>query len=200
MIKSASLDDELFLVLTLKGKVLRLANRIQKMLADHYELYDGGVYPELHLSLDRIDKYKKDEAIEIIEDIIPKLNAIKISIEKLDCMKIARGDKLLVLDIDNTSSLLSSAKLIHKKLYEKGISTIDNYDQWNFHITIINNNFAVNPMSEDDFEDVCYILEDFKVPFKSYASKLEIWKATLDPKERVVKSFLLPVGEEENEK
>ena len=42
MIESASLKDEYFIVLTLKGKVSRLANRVQKLISEHYLFNHNG--------------------------------------------------------------------------------------------------------------------------------------------------------------
>ena len=195
MIESASLEDEYFVVLTLKGKVLRLANRVQKLIAEHYEVYQGENYPVLHVTIDRIYKDKFNEAIKILNESIADIEPIKIKIEDINCFEVSKGDDLLLLDVKNTGSLLSSAKLIHNKFVKKNISSIDNYEEWNFHITIINNNFATNPISKEDFSDIQYLLEDFKVPFDSYADKLEIWQASLKPEERVLNSYDLAGGE-----
>lgn len=199
MIESASLEDEYFVVLTLKGKVSRLANRIQKLIAEHYELYNGGNYPVLHVTIDRIYKDKLDEAVKILNEIIDDIEPIKIKIEEINCFEVSEGDDLLLLDVKNTGSLLSSAELVHNEFIKENISSINNYQDWNFHITIINNNFATNPISKEDFSDIQYLLEDFKVPFDSYADKLEIWQASLEPEERVLKSYDLSGGEKENE-
>ncbi|MGM0438488.1 MAG: 2'-5' RNA ligase [Bacillota bacterium] len=200
MIESASLEDEYFVVLTLKGKVSRLANRVQKLIAEHYELYNGGNYPVLHVTIDRIYKDKLNEAVKILNEIIDDIDPIKIKIEEINCFEVSEGDDLLLLDVKNTGSLLSSAELVHNKFIKENISSINNYQDWNFHITIINNNFATNPISKEDFSDIKYLLEDFKVPFDSYADKLEIWQASLKPEERVLKSYNLSGGEKENEK
>lgn len=200
MIESASLKDEYFIVLTLKGKVSRLANRVQKLISEHYEVYKGENYPVLHVTIDRIAKEKLDQAVKIIDDLINDIEPIKIKIEEINCFEVSEGDDLLLLDVKNTGSLLSSAKLLHKKFSEKNISTITNYEDWNFHITIINNNFATNPISKEDFSEIEYLLEDFKVPFNSYADKLEIWQASLKPEERVLKSYDLSGGEKDNGK
>ena len=199
MIKPASLEEEYFVVLTLKGKVLRLGKRIQKMLAEHYKIYNGDNYPVLHLTIDRIDKNKLKEADKTLKDIVKDFKAIQIRIDELNCMKISQDNNLLVIDVEDTKSLLNSAKIIHQNLYKKNISTIDNYKDWNFHITIINNSFAVNPISEEDFSDICYLLEDFTVPYTSYANNLEIWQASLDPNDRVLKKYKLPDREENDE-
>jgi len=189
MIEAASLKDEYFIVLTLKGKVARVANRVQRLIAEHYELYNGGDYPVLHVTIDRIDKNRIDDAIKILNEIIQDLDPIKLAIEEINCFEVSDGEHLLLLDVKNTSSLLSSAQFIHDEFTEDNISTINNYDDWNFHITIINNYFATNPISKEDFSDVKYLLENFKVPVNSYADKLEIWQASLQPDERVLKSY-----------
>lgn len=198
MIKPASFEKEFFVVLTLKGKVLRLAERIQSLIAEHYGIYDKNYYPKLHLTLDRIDKTKLDKTVEILEDLFFSPRPILISISELNCMKISKKENLLVINVKNTASLISMTTTVHNILSENKISTIDNYKEWNFHITVINNNFSVNPMSKDDISDLCYLARDFKVPFSSYADKLEIWRPTLDPEKKVVYSYNLPDGEEIN--
>ena len=206
MIKSASLEDELFIVFTLGGKVFRLAKRIQKMIAEHYDIYEDQEYPVLHLTIDRIKKNKFEKAVKVIDDIIGDIEDINIYIEEIDCFKeevdwfkVEKGNKLLLLDVKNTISLQKAAKKIHQSLANKNISTIDNYEEWNFHITLVNNNFTSNPISEKDFSELCYLLEDLKVPFNSYAATLEIWQASLDPDKRILKKYNLKSREEDNE-
>ncbi|MFP4662265.1 MAG: 2'-5' RNA ligase family protein [Halanaerobiales bacterium] len=192
MIKKASLEDELFLVLLLKGEVLKYSKEIQTMIANHYNVYEDGTYPELHITIDRIKKQSLESSTELIEEVLAHLSIEKIEIE-LDKFVCYRGyeDNFLALKIKETPSLLELTNSLHNSLVDEGISVIENYDDWQFHITILSNVFASNPITDHNFDSLCFFLEGKEKDYKSYSDRLEIWSPTMDPTKKCLASFQL---------
>ncbi|MFW6287391.1 MAG: 2'-5' RNA ligase family protein [bacterium] len=190
MIKKASLEDELFLVLLLKGEVLKYSKEIQRTIANHYNVYEDGIYPELHITIDRIKKQDLERSINILEEVLLNLNLERVEIE-LDKFVCYRGyeDNFLVLKIKETPSLMKLAKSIHHSLVDEGISVIKDYEDWQFHITILSNIFASNPVTDLNFDSLCFFLEGKEQDHTSYSDRLEIWSPTLDPTKKCLASF-----------
>ncbi|GAB6137863.1 2'-5' RNA ligase family protein [Halanaerobaculum tunisiense] len=187
MIKSASLDDEFFIALTLNQQQLQTALNLQKIVAEYYNLYQDNLYPELHITLDRIKKEKVKPAKKILQKIAHTTNKITIEINNLKCLQ--QHDKFLTLEVEETPSLINLATKIHNKLATANISTITNYSDWQFHITLISNHFTDNPIPEPDLTALCLNLDGAKQQLSTTADKIEIWRPTLEPTAKTVASF-----------
>ncbi|MGM0501552.1 MAG: 2'-5' RNA ligase family protein [Bacillota bacterium] len=189
MIKNADLDQEYFVVLTFKSADLAPAIKIQKIIANKYDLYEDSTCPELHITLDRVKKEKVDQAQEIINQITQENDPITIEIENLKCFR--HTNNFLVLDVTNTSSLEELAESIHQQLAQKNISTIENYKEWNFHITLISNLFADNPIPKFDLDQLCLNLDGIPHQISTTAKAIEIWRPKLEPETKLISSFEL---------
>lgn len=190
MIKAADLENEYFLVLIPGEKLIETASQVQKIVSEHYNLYPDQIYPQLHITIDRIDKNKTEEASKILRKKIKEFAEIEIEVDRFTCIKFS-DEHQLVLEVNETPSLKEFSKTVHNSLSEKGISTIENYDEWMFHITIISNIFAENPIPVDELTEICLFMEGMSRPISADAKKLEIWRPSLDPAEKVIDTFNL---------
>ncbi len=189
MVKKASLNEELFLVLLLKGNVLKYSKNIQGIIANHYDIYEDGIYPELHITLDRIKKHRFNDAVTVIEKVLKEteFNSVNIELDKFVCFR--NEEKFLVLKIKETPSLTKFSACLHQALSDEDISVINNYQDWAFHITVLSSIFAQNPITDFDFESLCLFLEGKEKDYKSSSDRLEIWSPTIDPTEKCLASF-----------
>lgn len=191
MVESDLIDNELFVVLIPGGEVLSLAQKIQKRISNYYNIYKEDAYPQIHLTIDKVKFKDKEKSLKIIDKVVKKLEQpIKIEINQFSCYYLS-SNKFLVLKVEETDSLKDFARKLHFKLSEKNLSVIDDYDNWEYHITLISNIFAENPVSNKDFNKLCYIFNGQKNSCKDYATYLEIWKPTLDPEKKVVQNYKL---------
>ncbi len=188
MIKAADLDNEYFVVLIPGEKLVETAAQVQKIVSEHYNLYPDQIYPQLHITIDRIEKKYEEKAEKILQKKVKEFGEIEIEVDRFSCIKFS-GEHQLVLEINETPSLRKFAEEIHRELYEQNISTIENYDEWIFHITIISNIFAKNPIPMDELTEICLFMEGMSRPLSAHAEQLEIWKPTLDPVEKIIASF-----------
>jgi 2'-5' RNA ligase len=188
MIKAADLENEYFLVLIPGKELVETASQVQKIVSEHYNLYPDQIYPQLHITIDRIDKIKAKKAEEILIKKINDFGKIEIEVDRFSCIKFSDQHQL-VLEVNETESLKKFSEAIHQSLIAEGISTIENYEEWMFHITIISNIFAENPIPMDELTEICLFMEGMSRPLSAAAEKLEIWRPTLDPVEKVIASF-----------
>jgi len=191
MIKQSSFENEYFIVLKLKGEVLKLAQTLQENLSSAFDLYPDDVYPEIHITLDRIDKNKIDRAVEIVESVILKYTEIDIVVKKFDCLS-SKENNFLVLSVEENKKLIQFSNELHNKLAEENISTIDNYSSWKFHISLASTVFADEKKSfDEEFKDLCFRYEGINTPRSCKADVIEIWRPTLDENHKCLKRFQL---------
>ena len=188
MIKAADLENEYFLVLIPGKELVETASKVQKIVSEHYNLYPDQIYPQLHITIDRIDKNKVAEAKEILSNKIKEFGKVEIEVDRFSCIKFSDQHQL-VLEVNETESLQNFSKAVHQTLINNDISTIENYEEWMFHITIISNIFAENPIPMDELTEICLFMEGMSRPLAAAANKIEIWRPTLDPVEKIIASF-----------
>jgi 2'-5' RNA ligase len=175
MVKSANLEKEFFIVLTLNHEDLEPAIKIQQIVAEKYDLYEDNEYPELHITL------------EIISTIVQQASPIEIEIENLKCFR--HTNNFLILDVAATPSLEEVANSIHNQLAKKNISTIENYQEWQYHITLISNFFADNPIPQFELDQLCLNLDGIPHQISTTAKAIEIWRPKLESSEKLISSF-----------
>ena len=163
----------------------------KKKISNHFNIYEENSYPEIHITLNKI---KKDVDIKqvssVIEKITDELEPVEITIKNFDCY-LKSENNFLVLQLEKTKSLYAMGKRLHQKLSKKGFSTIQDFKKWEFHITIISNYFAQNPLSETNFEQLCLLFSGLNFPKSALASEIELWRFTLDPHKKCLRSFSL---------
>lgn len=190
MIKAADLENEYFFVLIPGKELVETASKVQKIVSEHYNLYSDQMYPQLHVTIDRIDKNRILEAKEILAEKTKEFGKIEIEVDRFTCIKFS-GEHQLVLEVNKTESLEKFSNAVHQALVAEGISTIENYEEWMFHITIISNIFTENPIPVDQLTEICLFMEGMSRPLAAAAEKIEIWRPTLDPTKKIIASFNL---------
>lgn len=190
MIRAADLKNEYFLVLIPGKKLVDTASQVQKIVSEHYNLYPDQIYPQLHITIDRIDREKVELAKSILAEKIKKFPKLDIEVDRFSCIKFSDQHQL-VLEVNETQSLKEFSTEVHKELFKEGISTIENYEEWMFHITIISNIFAKNPIPRGELTEICLFMEGMSRPISDSAKKLEIWRPTLDPVDKIISTFKL---------
>ncbi|MDZ7671539.1 MAG: 2'-5' RNA ligase family protein [Halanaerobiales bacterium] len=191
MIKQSSFENEYFIVLKLQGDVLKLAQSLQEHLSSKYDLYPDDVYPEVHITLDRIDKNKLDRAVEIIESVIIKYTEIDILVKDFDCLS-SEENNFLVLNVEENKKLIQFSNELHNKFAKEDITTIDNYSEWKFHISLASTVFTEEKKDFDkEFKELCFRYEGINTPRSCKADLLEIWRPTLDENTKCIKRFQL---------
>ncbi len=183
-------ENELYVVLIPDKSQIESVIKLQKAVSKYYNMYRDDLYPQLHITLDRIKEDKVEQAVEIIANAVRNAQPAKIIFDRFSCFYLA-DDRHFVLKVAKNDSLNTLASNIHRELKQENISTIDNYEDWIFHITIVNNKFADNPIPLDKFDNLCLFLQGYNNNSQAYAEKLEIWRPTLDPTRKCIKSFNL---------
>jgi 2'-5' RNA ligase len=189
MIRTASLDKEYFIVLLPEGLVLEKALKVQSALSNFFDKNHNTLFPQVHITLDRIKKEYVEETKKILKEIAALSSPVTIKVNEFTCFNLHKS--FLVLSVEKTESLLNLANNIHDNLREKNISTIDNYNEWNFHITIASTQFVQDYYPKKDFTAICSVLEGVSQTTTSYAKSIEIWRPTLDLSKKYITSIPL---------
>ncbi len=192
MVEPANLEKEFFIVLIPGGEVKEQAVKIQKIIADNYNIYDKMSRPELHVTLDRIKKSGVKASINYIEAIINSWNEkVNVALKSFNCFH-QKEDRFLVLKIRPTKSLIKLGRRIHFGLKNLNLSTIQDYEEWRYHITVVNNSLVNKEIAKYDFSNLCELIDGQEKPLISSADRIEIWQATEDDNEKVIFSIKLP--------
>lgn len=191
MIESAVLAEELFVVLLPAGSILERAAYLQKKIADTYQVYQEGYYPQLHITIDRIKKGHLVEAKKLIDSFVKKSKAVRLRLDSFSCFNKLEKN-FLVLKLKETESLRRFAVDLHEGLEERDLSTLKDYQEWEFHITIISDLFAYRPIPDLDFNELCYYLEgQGDHTYTGWSDTLEVWSPVPDPEEKCLLSYRL---------
>ncbi|AGB40994.1 2'-5' RNA ligase [Halobacteroides halobius DSM 5150] len=185
----ADLSNELFIVLTLPQKDLSAALKIQELISKEYNLYPHNNYPELHITLNRINKKEITTGKKILNEIATDINKVNINITNLECLMTK--ESFIVLEVKETETLTKLANKLHSKLTQAGISSINNYNNWKFHITLISNFLTANPIPQPELKKLCLNLDGLGQPISTSAKAIEIWRPTLDSDKKVITSIKL---------
>ncbi len=185
-----SKGEELYIVLIPDKEQIESVIKLQKAVSDYYKMYKDDLYPQLHITIDRIEEKDLQRAEKIIDNVVKISGPVKLNFDKFSCFYLA-DDRHFVLKITGSDSLTAFAQNIHQRLEKENISTVDNYEDWIFHITLVNNKFADNPIPLNKFDDLCIFIEGQKQSSEAYAHRLEIWYPTLDPERKCIKSYTL---------
>ncbi len=182
------MEEELFAVLIPDGSVLKFAKKVQKDISKHYNLYHIDKFPTIHLTIDKVKTDYCQKTLEIMKSVVNNFKAVKIKINEFDCY-YTQDNNFLVLKVERTESLKEFAMTFHQALANEGISLIENYQEWDFHITIVSNLFAKNPLSDDKFKELCYLYSGVNLPYISHAKSIELWRFTLNPAKKCIARF-----------
>lgn len=173
------------------GSVKKFAEKIQKDISSHFNIYYERSYPEMHLTVNKINKdVEHKKAVKIIEDVCSKVNPVKIKIEEFDCL-FNYENNFLVLKVARTESLMKFAGKLHRVLKQKGMTVIENFDNWEFHITLISNHFAKNPLDKKDFSNLYRFYSGVNLPCMATTNRVELWRFTVDPSRKCIAQFEL---------
>ncbi len=193
---SESFKNELFVVLIPDGEVLQLAKKLQKKISDHYNIYKEGCFPQIHITINKVDKNDKNKLLKITSNLVSNWNKpIKLSISDFDCYYLKNNNNFLVLRVEKNETLSEFANLLQQRLLKANINLIEDYNSWDFHITIISNLFAKNPLNEHNFKKLCSLLNNINKPniskISSQINIMEIWKPVLQKEDKFMKRYYL---------
>jgi 2'-5' RNA ligase len=173
--------------LTLPEKDIVPLTQFQKEVAAAYDLFPEGKYPELHITLNKVPQKSAKLTTRIIKHLSYKTSPVEIKINNFTCF----NDDFLVLNVEHTPSLKQLAAALHQNLQNFRLSTIENYQAWKFHITLISDLLSDNTIPRVDFKEMCAQLEGETEPIVTYAKKIELWRPTLDPNKKIIAFFPL---------
>ncbi|MEW6623192.1 MAG: 2'-5' RNA ligase family protein [Bacillota bacterium] len=179
-------DEFWYLVAVPKGELFSEAVRIQKVLSDSLHIYKK-TPPLIHITISAVKQLGKGELTEfsaLVHEALSSYNTIRISSKSFECFTTPH--KSLVLKIEDNEDLNNLQKELQAVLMEKGYLIMPAVANWIFHITIVSELFAFSHLPEEEFKKLCQRISLRKSPITGWIKSLELWRPSLDRKERVI--------------
>ncbi len=175
-----------YLVAIPEGELAARAEALQKEFSLRYGVYREP-YPPLHVTVAVIDLLPAE-----LSRIKPKLaETIK---PFLPLQLIALGEscfpepyKSINISIEHTAELIRLSTAVINLVTGLGYNAVS-FDGWDYHISLVNCNFAAREWSEEEFEEACRRLSQEQLSLSGAARRLELWEPLFPPL-KVVAAF-----------
>lgn len=165
-----------------------LIKPMQKSLSSEYKLYKN--LPMLHITLAVIEDPDMDKLNKILSDTLKDYKEFEVHLNGVICFG---GDcKSVNLKVDEESgSIKSISRIIHKRLCEEGFTLTSNPDTWQLHVSLANPYFAQRVWGEDEFESACIKLKNYGFNRELLIDQIQFWRPINDESKMVVFDYPL---------
>ncbi|MDW7675082.1 MAG: 2'-5' RNA ligase family protein [Bacillota bacterium] len=191
MVNNVSWKNNFYLVAIPNGDLLAEAKRIQKILADSFDIYLNEP-PPLHITICAVKKLSEEELQEfayIVNEVIAELSVFSVKAAKFDCFYNTHN--CLVLKLEENSILKNLQASLQQRLAAKNFLAPSPVTDWIFHITVISELFADTPLSLEQFTKICQRISLPKSQLTGCVEAIELWRPILLKEEKVVARFPL---------
>ncbi len=175
-----------YLVAIPEGEIADKGKALQKEFSTLYQIYREP-YPPLHITVGvlsfPLEKLARIQS-KIAEVIKPSLPLRLLTLGE-SCFPDPY--KSINLSIERSKELVElSARVID---FVTGIGfTAEPFDGWDYHISLVNRNYAAREWTEAEFEDACRRLRKERLILNGTARRLELWDPEYPPL-KVLASF-----------
>ncbi|ACB85438.1 2'-5' RNA ligase family protein [Natranaerobius thermophilus] len=190
-----SMENKLFLVAIPRGRLLSVASSIQRKLNEIFDIYDEKL-PPLHVTIDHLTINNQDEydkAVQIIENICHSKPPFNLQVNGFSFF--GPPHKSINLYVEKTTQLQDLSLEIHEALEQEGLSSRPIYNEWEYHISLINTTFALREWSETEFTKAKELVKEWNVNMSCKVEWLELWKPKFQPHLEIEEFFTLGKGE-----
>lgn len=175
-----------YLVAIPEGEMAARAEALQKEFSLRYGIYREP-YPPLHVTVAVIElppaglSRLRPKLAEIIKPFLP----LQLIAQGESCFP--EPYKSINISIKHTPELVQLSAAVINLVTGLGYNAVS-FDGWDYHISLVNCNYAAREWSEEEFEDACRRLSQEKLSFSGTARRLELWEPLFPPL-RVVTAF-----------
>ncbi len=173
------MDTRLFIVGLCQGEIINKALLMQRLLSEKYKIYKKRL-PPLHITFEVVEAPEK-QLIAKIKDAIYQaslnINSFPIRTNGFACFPPPY--KSVGLLIEKDEELESAAGIIKKQLNRAGVYTTNPFGRNRvFHLTIVNTFLADRKWSEDEFLEVCHVVDKIPLDLRGLVFQLALWHPT----------------------
>lgn len=168
-----------YLVAIPEGEIADRAKALQKELSTLYGIYREP-YPPLHITVGVItfparELYSIQTKLQ--NTVIPYL-PLKLSTLGESCFPDPH--KSINLSIERTGELVELSSKVIALVNEAGFSA-DSFENWDYHISLVNCNYATREWTEEEYEEACRRLRRERLVLTGAARRLELWDPAFPP-------------------
>ncbi len=176
-----------YLVALFDDESYKAIEPIQKSLSKRYRLYKN--LPTLHITLDIIEDPDINKLDEVLNKMLKPYKKFKV--ELMDMMYFDEPHKSLNIKVESKGYIKRLARSINENLKLHGFNVKTAPEVPNLQLSLLNINFPPREWNKND------LLKGHNLPKREgfnkmpKISRIEVWKATNNKKETVVKSYPL---------
>ena len=191
MSSDKNLEDKLFLVAIPRGELLSVASSIQSKLNELYDIYNSKL-PPLHVTIDHLTVPDTDDynrAVQIITEVCDKRAPFDLNVKGFSFF--GPPHKSINLYVEKTTQLHDLSFEIHNKLDQEGLSSRPFYNEWEFHISLINTTFALREWTDKEFAQAKELVKEWNLNMSCTVEWLELWRPKFQPHLEIEEFFSL---------
>ena len=171
--------DKYYLVAIPDGDIAVRGAALQEGFSRSYGVYSDP-YPPLHLTVGvlsfppgSLEKVKAAMA----GAIIPFLPLTLLSLGE-SCFPAPF--KSINLSIERSATLVELSARVHRAVTGAGYGA-ESFEHWDYHISLVNCNYAAREWSEAEFREACRLLARENLVLTGSARRLELWEPSFPP-------------------
>ena len=175
-----------YLVAIPEGKIAEKGEALQKEFSALYRIYCEP-YPPLHITVAVLSFPL--EALAQIETNLAEAIKSRLPLKLLTLGESCFPDpyKSINLSIERSRELVNLSTRVIELITDAGFIA-ESFDGWDYHISLVNRNYAAREWTEAEFEDACRRLRKERLVLTGTAHRLELWDPQFPPL-KVLASF-----------
>ncbi|GLC30324.1 2'-5' RNA ligase family protein [Clostridium omnivorum] len=160
---------------------------IQKNVCRKYKLSKNT--PILHITLEAVEDPDFEKLYRVICDILKPYKKFKIETTGVLCSEPPY--KSVNLKIENKGYIIRLARTINDTLRLHGFNVKENADNFNLHVSLGSTNYPNKEWSNKEYVAASLNTKSQTPYWLAKVDRIELWKATNNKKDMLVKSFPL---------
>lgn len=173
------MDTRLFIVGLCQGEIIDKALLMQKLLSEKYKIYKRRL-PPLHLTFEVVEA-PEEQIIAKVKDAIfqASLNISSFPIRTNGFACFPPPYKSVGLLIEKNEELEFASGIIKKQLNRVGIYATNPFGKDRvYHLTIVNTFLADRKWSEEEFLEVCHVVDKVPLDLQGMVMQIALWHPT----------------------
>lgn len=168
-----------YLVAIPDGELVVRAIALQKEISALYKVYREP-FPPLHLTVAVIafPLTALFKITELLSETTKEFLPLKLSTLGAGCFP--EPYKSIHLSVERTEELAGLSSKVVALMTGAGYSA-DPFKNWDYHISLVNRNYAAREWTEAEFEEACLRISREQLVFSGTAKRLELWDPAFPP-------------------
>lgn len=159
---------------------------MQKEFSALYRIYNEP-YPPLHITVGVLS-FPPEELVRLQAKLAEAIKAgLPLRLLTLGESCFPDPYKSINLSIERSKELVTLSTRVSELISGAGF-TAESFAGWDYHISLVNRNYAAREWSETEFADACRRLRKERLVLTGAASRLELWDPEFPPL-KVLASF-----------